>query len=682
MKRLLEEVGISFYLRDGDHEPVVVFTDCPERRGQREPALPFVDSPDQAAAARTDYLTGLRLDERSMPGRVTLRDLDFSRARLPLYAAASAARSEEHAQEQALFVPGAFATEGSASDARATPVADDLGRSRHREAHGSLLATRAIEALDAARQRLHYETSCLDLRPGDVFVVANHSREDISMQPFLVVSIELSGEVGNRHHYRGTAATTVAPFRPLQETKKPKAHGILSAVVVGPRGVTGSLAAQPGGVGTTNDVPLDMQRTVASLTDNEIYVDEHGRVRVQFPWDRDHAFGAESSIWMRVSQGWAGAGYGFFTVPRVGHEVLVAFLDGDVDAPIIIGRVHNGAQPVPHGLPANKTVSTWKSASSPGGEGFNEIRMDDAKGREHVYVQAERDMDQLVKRDLKLAAGGSSSRYVQGEDSSAVGGSRTGFVNANRLDATGMSQAAFVGLNRTTNVGVEDSTWVGTRWSVTVARGLTRRLSRELDGIAGALGGVMRNAATGVFGRMPQSPLAKAAESSLAQFGQRAFGELSKALSVFEGFEADDGPPPTSLEITDRQIKLSTGEASIVLDGPNVVITAQGNISFHAVEGVSILSDKEIAIAGRQKVAVVSATDDVIVQAKNDLHLNPYQGGAISPGTSLAGETVTNAEESPPCKTCGGAQTRVGDRWFCKSLHTVLDEEGTPIRIG
>jgi hypothetical protein len=424
-----------------------------------------------------------------------------------------------------------------------------------------------------------------------------------------------------------------------------------------------------------------MQRTVGSLPDNDIYVDEHGRVRVQFPWDRDHAFGAESSIWMRVSQGWAGSGYGFFTVPRVGHEVLIAFLDGDVDVPLVIGRVHNGAQPVPHALPANKTVSTWKTASSPGGGGFNEIRMDDAKGREHVYVQAERDMDHLIKRDLKQAVGGSSSRYVQGEDTSAVGGSRTGFVNANRLDATGMSQAAFVGLNRSTNVGVEDSTWVGTRWSVTVARGLTRRLSRELDGIAGALGGVMRNAATGVFGRMPQTPLAKAAESSLAQFGQRAFGELSKALSVFEGFEADDGPPPTSLEITDRQIKLSTGEASIILDGPNVVITAQGNISLHAVEGISVLSDKEVAVAGREKVALVSATDDVIIQAKNDLHLNPFEGGALAPGTSIAGETVATHEESPPCKTCGGAQMRAGERWVCKSLHVIMDDEGTPVVI-
>ena len=99
---------------------------------------------------------------------------------------------------------------------------------------------------------------------------------------------------------------------------------------------------------------------------------------------------------MRVAQAWAGAGYGIRATPRVGHEVLVAFVDGDPDAPLIVGSVHNAVEQGAFKLPENKTVSSWRSCSSPGGEGFNELRFDDAKEREHVYFHAERDMDVSV----------------------------------------------------------------------------------------------------------------------------------------------------------------------------------------------------------------------------------------------------------------------------------------------
>ena len=122
-------------------------------------------------------------------------------------------------------------------------------------------------------------------------------------------------------------------------------------------------------------------------------------MRVQFHWDREGKYDDESSCWMRVSQPWAGAGYGMQLIPRVGHEVLVGFLEGDPDQPLVVGRVYNMLNRVPHKLPDHKTRSTWKSDTSPHDDGFNEIMYEDKKGEELFFVQAQLDLQKLVKRE-------------------------------------------------------------------------------------------------------------------------------------------------------------------------------------------------------------------------------------------------------------------------------------------
>src|SRR5690349_16515892 len=163
---------------------------------------------------------------------------------------------------------------------------------------------------------------------------------------------------------RGPARRPRVPPRVV--TPKPKISGVESATVVGPPG-------------------------------EEIHTDEFGRVRVHFHWDRESRMNDNSSCWLHVSHPWAGRGFGMINLPRIGQEVLVDFLGGDPDRPIIVGRVFTNLQKVPYALPANKTQSGWKSESSPGGGGFNEIRFEDAKGSEQVYIQAEKNLDKLVK---------------------------------------------------------------------------------------------------------------------------------------------------------------------------------------------------------------------------------------------------------------------------------------------
>ena len=161
-----------------------------------------------------------------------------------------------------------------------------------------------------------------------------------------------------------------APYRPKRRVERPTIPGSQTAVVVGPSG-------------------------------EEIYVDKYGRVKVQFNWDRHGKSNDDSSCWIRVVQPWAGNNWGTMFIPRIGMEVLVAFLDGDPDQPIITGCVYSPHAMPPYELPANKTRSTIKSNSSTGGGGFNEFRFEDKKGEEQIFVHAEKDQDIRVKNDCK-----------------------------------------------------------------------------------------------------------------------------------------------------------------------------------------------------------------------------------------------------------------------------------------
>jgi type VI secretion system secreted protein VgrG len=138
---------------------------------------------------------------------------------------------------------------------------------------------------------------------------------------------------------------------------------------------------------------------VVGPSGDEIFTDKFGRVKVQFHWDRYGKADENSSCWIRVSQNWAGKRWGAMFLPRIGQEVIVDFLEGDPDRPIITGRVYNGDAMPPYNLPGEMTKSTIKTYSSPGGDGFNELRFEDKKGSEQVFIHAERNQDNRIKKD-------------------------------------------------------------------------------------------------------------------------------------------------------------------------------------------------------------------------------------------------------------------------------------------
>jgi type VI secretion system secreted protein VgrG len=250
-----------------------------------------------------------------------------------------------------------------------------------------------------------------------------------------LLALEISFEGTHDAEWSCSASAVFAtePYRPPHKTPKPTIQGLQSAIVVGPKG-------------------------------QEIYTDEHGRVRVQFHWDRAAPFDDQSSLWMRVSYGWAGGGYGLIALPRVGHEVLVAFLEGDPDLPVVVGRVHGETTQVPHRLPESKTASAWRSASTPGGDGFNELLFEDAKGKELVYMQAERDMRRLVKRD--------ETAITERNRLETIGVNAVKLVGRNETETIGMNRAVVIGSNLTETMGGDRVVNIGGGHTENVAKGL------------------------------------------------------------------------------------------------------------------------------------------------------------------------------------------------------------------
>jgi type VI secretion system secreted protein VgrG len=180
--------------------------------------------------------------------------------------------------------------------------------------------------------------------------------------------------------------------------------------------------------------------TVVGPTGSEIHTDEFGRVRVAFPWDRE-ALGDDSSCcWLRVSQGWAGSGFGQLALPRVGQEVLVAFIDGSPDQPIVVGRVFNAVASTPYKLPEHKTRTVWRSQSSPGGDGFNELMFEDAAGEELVLMRAQKDHVREVLNDESISVSNNRSKTVAVDETETVGGNRKESISGDRVMTIGQNQ--------------------------------------------------------------------------------------------------------------------------------------------------------------------------------------------------------------------------------------------------
>ena len=270
------------------------------------------------------------------------------------------------------------------------------------KAEGDALAAWKVNALKAQAKQLVGESDCAALTAGHWFTLTDHYDKALNIDWLVIaVSHEYDGE---RYRNRFTAIPKATPYRPLAVTPQPFMH-TQTAVVVGKSG-------------------------------EEIWTDKLGRVKVQFPWDREGKNDETSSCWLRVATAWSGNGFGAQFIPRIGQEVVVSFIDGDPDKPLITGCVYNGANALPYALPANQTQSGIKTHSE---QGFNELRFDDKKDAELLAMQAQKDFQVTVLNDSTTIVGhdeilsvkNKRSVTVKGDQEHAIDGNETHKVKGN-----------------------------------------------------------------------------------------------------------------------------------------------------------------------------------------------------------------------------------------------------------
>ncbi|AKT38849.1 type VI secretion system Vgr family protein [Chondromyces crocatus] len=399
MCRLLEEAGIAFTFTGGKDDPsVLTFGDRIQANEKRSGVIPYSEEPNESA--EQEFATEVRLSREVKPGGYVTRDYNPRNPDFALFGDAPPAEGPEARYEQYHYDAGAFLAETGRPDA--TPVADDKGLARHDPKLGKELATRGLEGERVGIRELSFRSNTFDVGPGTVLSISHHPHPEIGEgRGLLVLESTIEGSDTGNFEMTSRAVFADAPYRPLRRTPKPIIRGLQSATVVGPSG-------------------------------EEIHTDEFGRVRVQFPWDREGKNDDNSSCWVRVSQSWGGMGWGTSVIPRIGQEVLVAFLEGDPDHPIIVGRVYNAAQQVPYKLPQDKTRSTWKSDSSMGSNGFNEIMFEDLKGQELVWQQAQKNRDRLVINDEFSTIVHDRQKLVKNDEKETTSNNRQSWVGKDK----------------------------------------------------------------------------------------------------------------------------------------------------------------------------------------------------------------------------------------------------------
>jgi type VI secretion system secreted protein VgrG len=573
MSRMLEDVGITFYFEAEGGETKLVLSDAPQANPKREPALTFVDDTSMVKNVALEFVTSVRMGQRVRPGKYTMRDHDYRKPpTYKLMSSASKGLPVEEKLERFQYTPGAFLFGADAGEA--TPHADDKGKTRSDEKEAAVLAQKRLDAKRGSARVATFETNAYDLAPGVVVGISGHPHAALGDgKSFLVVEASLSGTDRGEWSEHCEVRGTEIPFRPELKTPKPNVNGVESATVVGPPG-------------------------------EEIHVDEFGRVRVHFHWDRESKMDDSSSCWIHVSQPWGGAGYGGTNLPRVGQEVLVDFLGGDPDRPVIVGRVYTALQKTPYKLPENKTQSGWKSNSTGGGGGYNEIMFEDAGGRELLNIQAEKDLKKLVKNDESVSIGNDRTKSVGHDDTHTVGNDRSRVVGNNEAVTIGVNQTITIGSNHTTTVGANQTTSVGGDQRVTVTGSqFTTVMGQPKQGAfkgshTDVTGDFKMTASQTAFMSAPDKITLECKGSSITlepgKITIKAGGQAQIVLDANALMQSNDG----SQVLLDAKAQMqSSGNSQVLLDA-NALLQAKG--------GGQTLCDENVASSGKK--ATISST--------------------------------------------------------------------------
>ncbi|MBL8310069.1 MAG: type VI secretion system tip protein VgrG [Burkholderiales bacterium] len=418
--RLMEHEGIYFYFEHSGGQHTLVL--CDDMSGHsalaQKSTIKYIGI-DAAAVANEEHFNSWTVREEVDSGEYFSDDYDFEHPKADLKIKRTKPMGHSHDSYQRYVWPGGYVKHGD----------------------GDGYADVRIDTLPAEHERAQGHTTVRTMAPGYTFTLERCPRKDQNREYLAVAATYFFRDNTRRSGGRAegdsdwsimvTSQPTSHPYRPQHLTPKPRTHGPQTAVVVGPKG-------------------------------EEIYTDQYGRVKVHFHWDRYDNKDENSSCWIRVATPWAGEKWGMIHIPRIGQEVVVDFIGGDPDYPLITGSVYNADQMPPYGLPENKTAAGLKSRSTKGASAtdFNEIRMEDMKGKEQLYVHAQKNLDTVVENDeshvvghdRNTRIGNNDSRYVVAEDRHVVGGNQSVLVNKNQSTTVKGNQDTAVSGNQSNMV--------------------------------------------------------------------------------------------------------------------------------------------------------------------------------------------------------------------------------------
>ncbi|MEZ4309814.1 MAG: type VI secretion system tip protein TssI/VgrG [Polyangiaceae bacterium] len=610
LSRMLEDAGISFYFRTEEGDTQLILHDSPQSEAPRSPPIAFRDNPTDADR---EHVTEVRVGRKIRPGKYTVRDHDYRRP--PSYDLRSTAQGGagiEGSLEQFHYAPGAFLFEADRGDA--TPIADDRGKYRTDEKEATALATRRLESKRATARTITFDTNTVDLAPGKVVSFLDHPKSELAPgKTFLVTEQALSGQINGRWTCTCEAVSTTVAYHPPLVTPKPKTSGVESATVVGPAG-------------------------------EEIHTDEFGRVRVHFHWDRESSMNETSSCWIHVSQPWGGSGFGGTNLPRIGQEVIVDFLGGDPDRPVIIGRLYTNLQKTPYKLPDNKTQSGWQSRSSPGGgaSNYNEIMFEDKKGKELVRMQAEKDLDKLVKNDETVKIGHDRTKLVVHDDALTVGNDRTRQVvhdetvaiGNDRTRTVGNNESVAIGNDRTKSIAANESMFVGSNQSEQVGHNRSTQIgANDAESVGENQSISIGDNQSVSIGSSMSLTVGKAKSETVALASAETVG-LAKALTVGAAYAITVGANmATTVMMNQTQMvgmsqDESVGKDKTVTVGEKITITCGASVLTMDKDGIITLNGKDITVTASGTVHVKADGDVNVESAANvnvkgsNIHMN------------------------------------------------------------
>lgn len=570
VSRLMEEEGIFYYFSHEQNKHTLYLVDANTALGPFPgyARIPYHVETGLVDKTRADHVFQWGFSREVQTGRYEITDYDFKKPKANLLVKLNLKESHAHAEHEFFDYPGHY-TE--------TSTGDHFVRQR-------------IEELHARFDRSEGQGNARGLATGHVFTLQDHPRDDQNKQ-YLIVSANyhmvleeyfsssLRGGAGKLFDCSFIAQDNKHPFRASRVSPKPLVHGAQTAVVVGPAG-------------------------------EEIYTDKYGRVKVQFHWDRFGKKDQDSSCWVRVAHPWAGKNWGMVAIPRIGHEVVIEFLEGDPDQPLIVGSVYNGDNMPPYALPANMTQTGILSRSSKGGSSANanELRFEDKKGSEQVYLHAEKNQDIEVENDETHWVGHDRSKTIDHDETTHVKHDRTETVDNNETITIGVNRTEKVGSNENITIGVNRTETVGSNETITIGLNRTRSVGvNEAIAIGAAQEVVVGAARTVNVGANQATNIGNSHSVSVGKDQTVSVGK-NQSSTIGENRSGSVG----------KDDSLKVGKNLVIDAGDSVTIkTGKASITMKK-DGTITISGKDITIKGTGEINA-KATKDVVIKGKNIL---------------------------------------------------------------